>query len=428
MLPAAAVAGVPAERGPEAYSQAVDGLDAAQSAAFLRGRALFHQVWVVAPSLEHEVEGLGPLYNAFSCSACHPGNGRGHAPDGPGERMRSMLVRLSVPGHGPHGGPRPSAAYGDQFNEQGIPGVPGEGRARLSWQPDVFRYPDGSLCALRRPRLQLTELAYGPMRKVQTSARIAPAVYGTGLLDAVPDAELLTLARRQRPDHVRGRVNLVWNAGNAQMAVGRFGWKANVPHLTQQVAAAFLGDMGITSGMFPQRNCTSVQQACRQAPAGRVPQLDPKQLADTAAYVATLAVPPASVPSDARGEAAFTQAGCANCHLPELHVADRHGASAGGESVIHPYTDLLLHDMGAALADGRPDFRAGSRAWRTAPLWGIGLAREVDGRAGFLHDGRARSLEEAVLWHGGEAQAARQRFVRLSRADRLALLDFVAGR
>lgn len=414
--------------GRDAFEQPVAGLSAEERERFFRGRSLFQQSWVVAPARDSEVDGLGPLYNRLACVSCHARNGRGLPPERADERMQSMLVRLSVPGVGPHGGPRAHPAYGDQFNEEGIPGVPGEGRVSLRWIEQSRRLPDGTLVSLRRPRLAFSGLAYGPAGRMLTSPRVGQQVVGMGLLDAVPDEALLALAAERKPDGVKGRVNRVWNPETGAIAIGRFGHKANMPSLDAQIAGAFLGDLGITSPAHPDENCTSVQRACRQAPSGGVPELSVAQLEAVSFYLAHLAVPArrnADDPQVRRGEALFAAAGCAQCHTPQLETAAsaRHPRLAG--QVIAPFTDLLIHDMGPGLADGRPDFQASGRDWRTPPLWGIGLTEKISERPRYLHDGRARSLLEAVLWHGGEARLARQRVEALGRADRAALIAFL---
>lgn len=416
-----------ADSSREAFSQPLPGMSAEQMAAFLRGRTLFRQAWVVAPA-QDPAQGLGPLYNRLSCLACHTKNGRGQPTERPEERMQSMLVRLSVTGVGPHGGPKPHPAYGGQFNDEGIPGVPGEGHAGLLWRESKVVLADGSEVGLRQPRVVFSELAYGPLDGVLTSPRLAQPVYGTGLLDAVSDKTLEAMAAEAKPDGVKGRVNRVWSVATRRTVDGRFGWKANMPDLRQQSAGAMHGDLGITSPLFPKQNCTAAQTACRQAAAGPQPELSSAQLADLTAYQAHLAVPArrdTDQPEVKAGEALFGKLGCATCHRPSLHT-DAHFPDpllAGRE--IHPYSDLLLHDLGPGLADGRPDYLARGREWRTPPLWGLGLAARINGRAYFLHDGRARSLEEAILWHGGEARIARGRYARLGKTDRSALQAFL---
>lgn len=423
--------GTVADDSREAYSRPLPGLSESQRQAFLRGRSLFRQDWVVAPAKDDTVDGLGPLYNRLACLSCHPKDGRGKAPDGPEQRMQSMLVRLSMPGQGPHGGPKPHPAYGDQLNEEGIPGVPGEGRAEVHWQEVApVTLGDGTRVPLRRMALHFVDLAYGPLDRVLTSPRVGPSVFGLGLLEGVSAADLEARARAAKPDGVRGRVNRVWDATVGKTVVGRFGWKANMPSLIQQIAGAMRGDLGITSPIFPEQNCMAGQTACRRAPTGGEPELTGSQLEDLRTYLALLAAP---APRDQdqgpvlRGKALFGRLGCAQCHQPELHTGAKAAFPQLAQVSFAPYTDLLLHDMGPGLADGRPDYRAGGREWRTPPLWGLGLQEKINEHSTLLHDGRARNVTEAILWHGGEARRARQRFVQLDRSAREDLLRFLAS-
>lgn len=411
----------------DAFEQPVGGLSAEERERFFRGRSLFQQSWVAAPARDSEVDGLGPLYNRLACVSCHARNGRGLPPERPDERMQSMLVRLSVPGAGPHGGPRPHPAYGDQLNEEGIPGVPGEGRVSLRWVAHTRRLSDGTRVSLRRPQLVFSGLTYGPAGRMLTSPRVGQQVVGMGLLDAVSDAYLLAIAAERKSDGVKGRVNWLGRPA-AGGAIGRFGHKANMPNLEAQIAGAFLGDLGITSPLHPDENCTPVQRTCREAPSGGKPELSAVQLEVVGFYLAHLAVPArrnVDDPQVQRGEALFAATGCTQCHRPQLETGSspRHPRLAG--QVITPYTDLLIHDMGAGLADGRPDFSASGRDWRTPPLWGIGLTEKISERPRYLHDGRARSLLEAVLWHGGEATVARKRVEALDEGERAALFAFL---
>lgn len=413
------------DAGREAFSRPLADLTEAERERFFRGRSLFNQSWVVAPAKDDRLDGLGPLYNRLACVSCHARNGRGLPPEGPGERMQSMLLRLSVAGVGPHGGARAHPVYGEQFNEEAIPGVTPEGRAELRWIEVRRRLPDGSLVSLRRPRLSFPELGYGAMGPVRISPRVGQQVVGMGLLDAVSDATLEALAAEAKPDGVKGRINRI---GRAAPEAGRFGYKANMGSLRAQIAGAFLGDLGITSPLHPQENCTPAQAACRRAPRGGEPELDDAQLDDVEFYLAHLAVPArrdSGAPQAQQGEALFAAAGCAACHRPALRTGDspRFPRLAGLD--IAPYTDMLIHDMGPGLSDGRPDFQASGREWRTPPLWGIGLTGTISERVRYLHDGRARSLTEAILWHGGEAAAARRRFEALARPQREALVAFL---
>lgn len=415
----------------EAYLQEIPALPDADRSQFLKGRALVHQVWVIPPSENREIAGLGPLYNRISCIACHVGNGRGFAPDSPTEPMRTMLVRLSVPGVDEHGGPKPHAAYGGQLNENGVPGVPGEGRAEVRYTQHSVKLKGGEQVKLRTPVISFVDLAYGAFPpEMLTSPRITPALYGLGLLQAVPDADILALVEAPKPKGIKGKVNRVWDEAQQKTVLGRFGWKANQPNLRQQIAGAYVGDMGITTPLFPQENCTALQTACQHSPSAGSPELSQAQLDATEFYHFALAAPRQRNTEDKqvqRGAVLFNQAQCSACHVPQLKTAEFAALPALSNKTFHPYTDLLLHDMGEALADHRPDYLATGREWRTPPLWGIGLAQKVEPRAGFLHDGRARTLLEAVLWHDGEAAGAAQAVKTMKAPDRHALLKFLGS-
>ncbi|MHA6195599.1 di-heme oxidoreductase family protein [Pseudomonas wadenswilerensis] len=415
---ALAVVSANASADREAFSRPLPGLDdEAQLERFFKGRGLFRQAWVIAPSRDEAVDGLGPLYNRITCIACHPKNGRGQAPADEDAPMRTMLVRLSLPGQDTHGGPRPHPAYGDQLNELGIPGVRGEGRARIRWEERSVELAGGEAVSLRQPQLSFSELGYGPLGDVLTSARVGTPAFGLGLLEAVDAIELQRMADEPKADGVRGRANQVWSVERQRLEPGRFGLKANQPDLMQQIASALHGDLGITSPLYPRENCAPQQRDCQKALSGGQPEVDGMQLMELHFYLSQLA-PPARRDRDkvVRGEALFASAGCVACHRPRLQA---------GAQVIEPYTDLLLHDMGDGLADGRDDFLATGKEWRTPPLWGVGLIERINPGAGYLHDGRARTLAEAVVWHGGEAQVARDRFVAMPQGDREALLHFL---
>jgi CxxC motif-containing protein (DUF1111 family) len=407
---------------------------------FLRGQALtrfregdeiFDQTFAVGTSEDPvRFSGVGPLWNQPSCAGCHAGDGRGEPSKGETDPMRSSLVRLSVPGKTPQGGPLPEPTYGDQFQPFGAPGVPGEGEAGIRWTETERVLDDGMHISLRRPELVLRELHYGPMpNAIMTSIRMAPAGFGLGLLESVPEAELLALADPNDKNHdgIRGRLNHVWDFTAGRTTIGRFGLKANQPNLRQQVAGALNGDMGVTSRVFAKQNCTAAEKECLNAPAPGTPEISDADFATLVSYVKAIA-PPAPRPfsADARaGELWFKRIGCASCHVPTLTTGDNPEFPRAAHRTIHPYTDLLLHDMGEGLADGRPDYEASGRDWRTTPLWGIGLVGAVSQRAFYLHDGRARSLTEAILWHGGEAQSSRDAFSTLTDENRQAIIEFL---
>jgi len=401
-----------------------------ETRVFFFGNRLFNTNWVVAPASTDGFDGLGPLFNRVSCSGCHLRDGRGQPPETAAEEMLSMLVRLSLPGQATDGGPLPHPVYGDQLSDRAIPGVLPEGRALIAWEEIAGSYGDGTPYSLRRPQISFVELAYGPLpEEILTSPRVAPAVFGLGLLEAVPAATLEALADPDDADGdgISGRINLVWDQQAGAATLGRFGWKANQPSLLQQSAGAAVGDIGLTTSLFAAENCSAIQADCVAALTGGAPELDDAFLDKLIFYMRTLAVPLArdfADPEVRQGAALFAEIGCAACHTPTLQTGE-HPVPAVASQTIHPFTDLLLHDMGPGLADGRPDFLASGSEWRTPPLWGLGLVGLVNGHDRFLHDGRARGLAEAILWHGGEAEAAKERFRALPAEARAALIAFL---
>lgn len=411
------------------YRQPLAGLDIALRTQFDEGAKGFDQRWAVAPSIIG-LWGRGPTSNGEACTDCHENGGRGRPTDDPAMDVRSMLVRLSIPGAGPHGAPRPEPAYGDQLQEQGILGrVPAEGTAHVAWIESTQTLGDGEVVHLRRPRLVIGNLAFGSLpADAMTSIRVAPPLVAVGLIDAIAERDILTQEHRQGKHGLHGHANRVWDLVHEREAIGRFGRKANQPHLLQQVLSAYHADLGVTSRWFPEENCPRPQTACRAEPPGGRPELPPAFLDPVMTYLRLLA-PPAQHDGDEarvrRGESLFQDVGCADCHLPHWRTARDAQPAVLANREIRPYTDLLVHDLGDALADGRPDFGAGAREWRTAPLWGLGASASVNGNRELLHDGRARDVTEAILWHEGEALRAREAFRRLVRDDRDALIAFL---
>ena len=374
--------------------------------------------------------GLGPVFDNTSCEACHLGDGRGRPPEIEGGEFTSMLFRSSLPGEDATGGPLGiPTGFGGQLQMQAVtPSLP-DIRALIHYVETQGTFADGTPFVLHVPQYTLTGVSPGLPAGFLFSPRVAPVVFGLGLLEAVPD--LLIKGKSDPGDSDRngisGRVNVVYDAVRRQPAVGRFGWKANTPNLIQQTAGAYNGDMGVTSDLFPTESCAgrTKEPACNNPHS---PEVNAETVADVAFYTQTLAVPARrnlDDPTALRGENVFYAAGCNDCHTPTLRTGVFPGLPEVSNQVIHPYTDLLVHDMGPGLADGRPDFQASGSEWRTPPLWGIGLVETVNGHTRFLHDGRAQSLMEAVLWHGGEATAARDRVKRLSQRDRDALIAFL---
>lgn len=416
--------------GPLAFAQPISNLSTDRSVVFAFGNALFNQPWATAPASPTSRDGLGPTFHVTSCSACHFEDGRVHAP-ATGEPLATTLVRLSIAGVDGHGGPLGEPTYGGQLQPNGILGVPGEGRATITWSAVAGTYADGTPYELRTPTLVLDSLAFGPMAEgTRTSVRAPQAMIGLGLLEAVPEATILALADPDDADGdgISGRPNQVYDVLANATVLGRFGWKAGQPTVRQQCAGAFLGDLGITTPLFPSENCPPSQAACLAAPSGGSPELPMDALDAVALYARTLAVPVRTHASDRavlRGREEFRAAGCPSCHVDTLRTGDVADVPELAHQTIHAFTDLLLHDLGEGLADDRPEYEADGREWRTAPLWGLSQLRAVNGHMDLLHDGRARGVAEAILWHGGEAEAAREAFRRLPESARAALVAYV---
>jgi CxxC motif-containing protein (DUF1111 family) len=337
-----------------------------------------------------------------------------------------MLFRISAAGVDAHGGPRRMPGFGGQIQSRALFGETPEASVTLQLRDSVVSLAEGGSVTLRVPTYTLTDLWKPLPEPALISPRVAPPVFGLGLLEAVSEASIVARedAGDADGDGVSGRANYVWDVRAGALRLGKFGWKSNAPDLLQQSAAAYNNDMGITSWLFPTEICEADRAAC----ATHTPDLDSVTLDEVTFYIRSLAVPARRRWDEAtvrRGEKVFKSVGCAACHVPEMRTGTVAGQPWRSGQTIRPYTDFLLHDMGPGLADGRPDFGASGSEWRTPPLWGIGLSQVVNGHTFFLHDGRARNLLEAVLWHGGEATASREAVRTLPAADRQALVDFL---
>ena len=390
-------------------------LDERELAAHIAGDASFEAVFVTAPAPVNP--GLGPTFNNTSCNGCHPRDGRGLAFVGGPPLLSPLLVRVSLADGEPEApdGVVPVPGLGTQVQDHAVYGQSPEASVLLTWEESVGEYGDGTPFSLRRPLIEMTYPDGTPVGdEVLRSGRIPPPVFGLGLLDAIP-AEVIEASADpddRDGDGISGRANYVWDAQLEEPVLGRFGWKANTGDLERQVAAAYANDMGISSPRHPDEDGTM--------------EIDYATIDATTFYVATLGVPAPhdGGPEARRGERLFGAMGCASCHADSLETGE-HPIAALEYQEIRPHTDLLLHDMGPGLADGRPDWDASGSEWRTAPLWGIGLTATVLPLATFLHDGRARTLAEAILWHGGEAENAREAFRNAPEDVRDALLAFL---
>lgn len=431
-----------------AFSHASGNLSFEDEFTFKLGNGIFRKLWVSSPASTKASDGLGPYYNARACQRCHLKDGRGHPPAGPDDEFVSMLFRIGVPAKTADQVAKlkaykantfPDQHYGGQIQDVAIQGFPSEATPSIEYEERLVELNGGETASLRKPVYSFSNLAYGPFPPdLMISPRIANQMIGLGLLEAIPEAAILSKADPDDTDGdgVSGRPNRVWDLRKQTASLGRFGWKAGQPTVEQQAAAAFSGDMGLSTSLFPTHagDCTTKIERCLAAPNGAdektgAPEVTDKMLDLVTFYAANLAVPRrtrAKQKSVLKGKALFNAIGCAACHTP------RHVTGNGPQipkpfrnQVIWPHTDLLLHDLGPGLADGFTEGVANGREWRTPPLWGIGHTKAVSKHTQFLHDGRARNLLEAILWHGGEAEGARNLVVDMMPAERQNLLDYL---
>lgn len=412
--------------GSSAFSNAFPGLSGTAAFNHEIGDAAFEATFVSAPAPVHP--GLGPLFNSVSCASCHIADGRGRPQESNGQ-MISMLIRVSIPGTDEHGGPLAAPGFGGQLQQRSIVGTQPEADVNIQYSIKKLTFPDGEPYELRVPTYTMVN-SYIPFPAgIMWSPRVAPPVFGLGLLEAIPDWAIMANADENdtNGDGISGRANQVWDVLKQKKSIGKFGWKANAPTLLQQVAGAYNQDMGITNFIFPEES-THGQSQDNKLNDGV--QVSDSLLYAAAFYMQTLAVPARRNVDDPivkQGKMLFKQANCNSCHTPMFKTDVNVAFKAISNQTIFPYTDLLLHDMGPDLADNRPDYLANGQEWKTPPLWGIGLTQIVNGHSNFLHDGRARTLTEAIMWHDGEAMASKNKFAALSRSERQALLKFLGS-
>ena len=429
----------------DSFSHFSENITFEERETFKLGNALFQKLWVSSPSSTQASDGLGPLYNARSCQTCHIKDGRGHPPEGADEAT-SMFLRLARPARTPDETAAlesfremslPDPVYGRQLQDLAIPGLKAEGRMEIEYSEEPVTLAGGEVVTLRRPAYSVTNLAYGDLDPTTTfSPRVTQPMLGLGLIQAIHEADILALADPDDADGdgISGKAAVAIDADGKE-TLGRFGWKAQSASVRQQSADAFAFDIGISTPEVPlhQGDCTPAQTACLERPNGVQARLGdagaPPPVMDLVTFYAeNLAVPArrkASFADTLDGKRLFYETGCISCHHPKFVTRRDAGNTAHAFQLIWPYSDFLLHDMGEGLADGQAVGGASGSEWRTPPLWGIGLTKTVNGHTFFLHDGRARNLTEAILWHGGEASAARDRFAALEKQDRDALLTFL---
>jgi len=418
-----------------AYSQETSTLSFEHLQTFKLGNALFNKMWVASPSSTQASDGLGPFYNARSCQSCHIKDGRGQLPVA-GEKTASLLIQLKNELDG-HWGPDP--VYGGQFHASAVPGVPAEGQVRITTEPLTRQFSDGTRHDLQKPIYTLVDHAYGDLHpNTILSPRMATAMPGLGMLEAIAAEDILAYADPEDADGdgISGRPN--WQVlDDGQRVLGRFAHKAAMSTVREQNVHAMFSDMGLSSSgdsmSNPQGDCMPTQKVCESLAHGEQERLGKGEAPDDVVdlitfYTHNLAVPArrdVDDPEVLKGKSLFYDSGCQGCHVPK-HVTSRDATQEEMQfQLIWPYTDLLLHDMGEDLADNASEAEASGREWRTAPLWGIGLAQTVNPNTSFLHDGRAKTLLDAVLWHGGEAQASLDNVLEMSQDERSALVRFL---
>ena len=410
-----------------AFSDMIDGLDARNARVHEIGDQTFAQTFVAPPS--PIFTGLGPIFNNISCINCHRNDAEGIPTAG--FSNSGLLCRLSLPGADVNGGPLSIPGYGTQLQDQAVLGATPEASVNIGYTDLPVTYPDGTVVNLRKPSYTLSNPYTTLPGNYLLSPRLAPPLTGMGLLENIPESTILSFvdAGDANGDGITGKANYVYNPYTKRKELGRFGLKANTPTLQVQVATAYQQDMGVTSYVQPEESAFGQPQM--NGVHGDVqPELVDSLLNYVVYYVKTLAVPArrnVNDPTNAKGSQLFTQLNCSGCHRPTIQTGTDLSLPQISSQRIHPYTDLLVHDMGDGLADNRPDFLAGGREWRTAPLWGIGLLDIANGTPYFLHDGRARTIEEAILWHDGEAARSKQQFMQLAQSDRAALLKFLSS-
>ncbi len=411
--------------------KSIDNLNDDEYDKFILGRSFFTIPWVEAPSATTARDGLGPLFNANSCISCHPSNGRGTLFNKDGFESRALLSKLSIKATASkehqeflkYRGFIPDTIYGGQLSINAIHGIDFEGRVKVDFDEIEVLFSDGEKQILLKPKYSLENLNYGVISKdTNISYRIAPTLNGMGLIELISDEDILKNVDENdnNSDGISGRANYVYSNITKKEELGKYTWKASVSFLKEQIAAAASNDMGITTSIFPFENCTKAQQKCNDAPKARDKIDLPDDRLDAIDYYLKniKSYTPKVTKEFEEGLEIFEQISCSKCHVSSFET------NKGFK--VYPYSDFLLHDMGEDLSDGRSEFKASEDEWRTAPLWGLALHEKINAeKPRLLHDGRARTFQEAILWHGGEAKNAKENYMNLPKEKREKLIKFL---
>ena len=408
----------------QAFGLPASNLSAQNLEKHLEGDVAFEALFVASPALRNG--GLGSVFNNNSCNGCHPSDSRASVPENINS-MSGLFLKISVPGNDEHGGPAPVPGFGTQLQHQSVYGYQPEAQMEVTYEQQEVSLADGTIITLQKPIYSIVSPYVSLPGNVLTSPRIGMPVFGLGLLEAIPEHSILANADSDDTDKdgISGKANYVWDPVSGTTKLGRFGWKAGAPSVLVQTAGAYNEDMGLTNYLKPVESSAG---QTNNDPSSVSPEVSRGELENVTFYTLTLGVPAGrdfDDPEVIAGHRIFEQINCSACHIASFTTGNYKGIPEISNQKIYPYTDMLLHDMGDGLADNRSEFQANGNEWKTRPLWGIGLTALTSGHTSFLHDGRARNLTEAILWHGGEAENSREDFRKLSTEDRKKLLRFL---
>jgi len=409
---------------------------------FLVGDALFGRIWEDSRFTSNNAkDGLGPFFSARSCEGCHINDGRGHLPEDIYGDVDSISVVVHLAKNKIDNYKKtkniPDKIYGSQISEFSVEGIPKEADINFSYDYTIGAFENGMIYELRKPKIILSNFNYGEIdRETKFSARVAQPLIGLGLIESIKDEDILVNVDEfdLNGDGISGKANKVWNDISNSHSLGRFGWKASQPTILQQVADALFNDMGLSNPLYTKpSNCTKFQVECSDAIDGNSKEYDGFEISNQQLNLMSFYSMQLGVPARRNiknkdviaGKKLFFELSCNSCHTEKFVTGTHSDYDNLNQQTIYPYSDFLLHDMGEGLADSIDEYEASGSEWRTTPLWGLGLTETVSGRKTYLHDGRARNLIEAILWHGGEANRARMEFEKLEKIQINQLVSFL---